>query len=148
MKKIISGLLVVLLAASIALADLKDSFLGDYTASGLNVAVSNRLSEGISPEEIIATAMSIKGVDGEQLATALCDGGVPVQDILSSLNVLAISQQVAINSCSGQGNISARGSFPGAAYSSPGKQVIFSDNAGRIGGGDPIPPASGNNFSR
>lgn len=148
MKKLIFALLAVLLTSSIALADWKDPFLSDYTNKGLNTAVTNALALGISPKAIIETAMAIEGVDGAVLATAMCDCGVPVLALQDSLSELGISQQVAINSCGGQGNISATGAFPGAAYSSAGKEIIFSDNNARVGGGPLDPPASGHNFNR
>ena len=148
MKKTVLVLLAILLTSSIALADWKDSFLTDYTTSGLNAAVTNALAHGIAPEAIIVTAMAIEGMNGVVLATAMCDGAVSIQALQDSLNVLGISQQVAITSCGGQGNISATGAFPGATYSSANKEIIFSDKSGVIGGRKPVPSASGNNFSR
>ncbi len=150
MKKFILALFIVFLTTSTALAGWQKDFASNYTANGLNTAVTNALARGISPAAITEVAMAIDGMNGAILATAMCDGGVSVQALQDFLSVLGISQQTAIKSCGGQGNISATGAFPGAAYSSAGKEIIFSDDraGGVIGGGTPGSPASGNNFNR
>ena len=154
MKKIFFSLLAILITFSTASANWKETFLKDYSENGLNPAVMNALSQGIAPETIIETAMTIEGVNGAMVATAICDGGVPVNDLLNSLDLLGINRQTAIQSCGAYGNVSASTAFPGSNYSSPGKEIIFTDYTGIISGGDSgtgdsgTRPASGHDFSR
>ncbi len=154
MKKIMMVLLALVLTSSIALADWQETFVTDYNESGLNAAVTNALAQGYTPEQIIAVAMAIEGVNGTVLASAMCDGGVPVQAMQNSLDLLGINQQTVMKSCGGgQGNISASGAFAGSGYSSAAKGT--SQGAGNLGstGLPPVvapptpPPASGSNFN-
>jgi hypothetical protein len=145
MKKFIMVLFIVFLTASTALAGWQEDFESDYTANGLDVAVTNALAKGIAPEAIIETAMAM-GVDGKALASAMCDGGVPVQALENSLSALGIPIQAVVKACGGgQGNISATGAFPGAAYSTAAKETTTSVPPQNI---HPPIPASGNNFGQ
>lgn len=153
MKNIVFILLAVLLTSSIASAGWKDAFLTDYTTNELNAAVTNALAKGISPMAISEIGMTIDNMDGAVLVAAMCDGGVPVQALQDSLNVLGITQQAAINSCGGgQGSIAATSTFQGAAYSSGARGTTYGGNGGVGTGGVVAPPrtpsASGNNFDQ
>jgi len=140
--KISLPLFAVVLTTSIALADWQESFLDDYSEKGLNTAVTNTLAAGISPGAIIETAMAIDGMNGEVLAAAVCDGGVPVQDLQDSLHVLEISQRTAITLCAAvQETFLPAGSFPGAGYSSVSRKTNYD------GSNNTVQPASEHTFN-
>ncbi len=140
----------MLFTGSTAQANWKDSFVEDYAKVGLNNAVIKSLAEGISPEEIIIHGMSIKDMDGEKLTAAVCDAGIAVQEMQTSLAILKITQETAIAICE---DISVTNKFPGSSYSSASKRTNY-DGSGNIVPPPPPPPippsprpASGNNFN-
>ncbi len=133
MKKIILALLAFLLTTSMALADWKESFLNDYMENGLNVALINALALGISPAAITDTAIAIDEIQAEMLVAAMCDAGVPWQDLQDSLPKLGIGREAAMIAC----DISAEDRFSGAGYSSARKKTDYDGGT-----------ASGHNFNR
>jgi lipid II:glycine glycyltransferase (peptidoglycan interpeptide bridge formation enzyme) len=121
MKIIILTLLAFLFTTSMALADWKESFLNDYTENGLNVALINALALGISPAKITDTAIAIDEIQAEMLVAAMCDAGVPWQDLQDSLPKLGIGRETAMIAC----NISAEDRFSAAGYSSARKKTDY-----------------------
>lgn len=77
MKKY-AALALLLLWTSLAFADdWAQSFRETYYAKGIDEAVVNALSEGISPDQLIKTALPIKDLKPEELIKALYCALVP-----------------------------------------------------------------------
>jgi hypothetical protein len=146
MKKITLMVPVLLISATIALADWKTDFAAEYAANGLQQAVSKALSQGVNPDDIALVAVQIQDLDTETIATAMCEAGIDVPIRENLLKILHMPLLTAVRACGGNqmDNISAGGAFPGSNYNSARKPTT-STGSGEILPPKP-PPASGSTF--
>lgn len=91
MKKHAVALLILLVCVTVAAADdWTLAFRDTYSAKGIDEAVVNALSEGISPELLIKTALPLEDLKPEELIKALYCALVPpvyIQDAAVANNI-------------------------------------------------------------
>ena len=139
MKKLLVSIIIVALWVSVAHADWAADFIASYETAGLELAVDKALQQGITPELIIATALSIDGVNPQTIIEALFLAGVDSEEITDAATKNKISSLVIT-----AGLQQANGDLVAATqiYSPTGTP------SGRFGRGDGSSGGSGGRFGR
>ena len=94
MKKGILGCLLVLLCATIALAEWQVEFKEKYAKEGIDQAVIDAMKEGALPIEIVETGLQLEGLNPQNLVKALYCAGANGQDITDAAKKYEISELV------------------------------------------------------
>ena len=94
MKKITIACILVVLSFSIAFADWLGDFNETYVKDGINKAVENAMKVGKNPDLIVENGLKLKGLNPQNLVTALYCAGAKGVDIAAAAEKYDISGAV------------------------------------------------------
>mgnify|MGYP001821531914 FL=1 len=105
-NKLIGALLLVICAASLAMAEWVDDFNQSYFADGIDEAVKVALEDGRNPTEIMEAGLGLEGLSSVGLIKAMyCAGiaGTEIQQAATSYNIteldLVTGYKKGVNEC-------------------------------------------------
>lgn len=108
-KKILATILLVLLTASSALADVLEDFRQTYISAGIDKAVTGSLKQGVGPVAIVEFGLYMEGMEFEDLIRAMYCAGIKGKDIKSAAILFQIPDTVvtagykrSVNECLGR----------------------------------------------
>lgn len=95
MKKIITALMILGLSVSVANgANWLSEFMDLYTNQNIDIAVEKAYEEGVSPDDIVETGLTIETLSPPELVKALYCAGVSGEDVYNAAQKNKVSDLI------------------------------------------------------